>query len=52
MNKDIATTQHSLIYTYGYDYVSNFFPYLYNGVYIMALKDVGAEVELVVALNW
>ena len=51
MNKDIASAQNELINLYGHEYVSAFYWCIYYGMYIMAIKDVGMEIEITVVLQ-
>ena len=50
MNRDIASTASLLLNTFGYEYMRVYYPYLYNGMQIINLKDTGFDVELEVAV--
>jgi hypothetical protein len=52
MNTDIAYAQQNLIYQYGIPYVSQMYPFLYNGTYVLAVQDFGgSDVILTVVIN-
>ena len=50
MNRDIASKTSLLLNTFGYEYMRVYYPYLYNGMQIINLKDTGFDVELEVAV--
>ena len=50
MNRDIASKASLLLNTFGYEYMRVYYPYLYNGMQIINLKDTGFYVELEVAV--
>lgn len=41
MNADIASTQAYLAYLYGYQYLSMNYPYLFYGIWITAIQELG-----------
>jgi hypothetical protein len=52
MNADIASAQQNLIYQYGFLYVSQMYPFLYNGIYVLAVQDFGgSDVIITVVIN-
>jgi hypothetical protein len=52
MNSDIASAQQNLIYLNGCFYVSQMYPFLYNGTYVLAVQDFGgSDVILTVVIN-
>jgi hypothetical protein len=53
MNADIASAQQNLIYQYGIPYVSQMYPFLYNGIYVLAVQDFGgSDVILTISINF
>ncbi len=52
MNTDLAGALTTLVHMYGYDYVSSYYPYLYNGLYIVSIRDLGIDIELTVVTNF
>lgn len=46
MNKDIAAALVTLNSLYGYEYVRAFYPYLFQGLYIVSIRDLGIDVEI------
>ncbi|MCR5798736.1 MAG: hypothetical protein K6G69_01555 [Lachnospiraceae bacterium] len=50
MNTDLAGALTTLIDLYDPQYVSMFYPYLYNGVLIVSIRDLGIDVELSVMI--
>ena len=50
MNRDIASKASLLLNTFGYEYMRVYYPYLYNGMQIINLRDTGFDVELEVAV--
>lgn len=43
MNRDIVATQQDLIFHYGWEYVQMFYPFLWNGIYVMSVQDLGGS---------
>lgn len=46
MNTDLAGALTTLIHLYDPQYVSMFYPYLFNGVYVVSTRDLGTDVEI------
>lgn len=49
MNRDIASTSHDILSRMEYNMMPNSYPFLMNGMYIIAIKDMGEDVLISVA---
>ena len=49
MNRDIASTSHDILSRMGYNMMPNSYPFLMNGMYIIAIADIGEDVLISVA---